>query len=58
MIEGGAAVTTVSAISEVITISDFSAASSAATYTVTVGGANYTTSSVAAMVCRCDCIRT
>ena len=48
VIEGGAAVTTVSAVSEVITIADFTAASSAATYTVTIGGANYTTSSVAA----------
>ena len=46
-IEGGAAVTTVSAISEVITIADFSAASSS-TYTVTIGGANYTTGSVSA----------
>ena len=48
VIEGGAAVTTVSAVSEVITIADFTAASSAAAYTVTIGGANYTTSSVAA----------
>ena len=48
VIEGGAAVTTVSAISEVITISDFTAATSAATYTVTIGGANFTTGSVAA----------
>jgi len=47
-IAGGAAVTSVSAVSEVITIADFTAASSAATYTVTVGGANYTTGSVAA----------
>ena len=48
VIEGGAAVTTVSAISEVITIADFSAATSASTYTVTIGGANYTTGSVVA----------
>ena len=45
VIDGGPAVTTVSAVSEVITISGFTAASSAATYTVTIGGSNFTTAS-------------
>ena len=47
-IDGGAAVTTVSAVSEVITISGFTAATSAATYSVTIGGSNFTTGSLAA----------
>ena len=47
-IDGGAAVTTVSAVSEVITISGFTAATSAATYSVTINGSSFTTGSLAA----------